>query len=136
MTKSFEFPDLVDWRVLQAERNVARAERRTAQAERRAVEAEQAAGQAATAAEAALQREQQRAGALQAELDQLHASTSWRVSHPVRVASRLLQALRQPPPQAPALFQLPEAAPPQAKATPLPLREQAILQRLQGSGRD
>ena len=135
MTQS-EFPDLVDWRVLQAERNVARAERRVVLAERRAVAAEQAAGEAAMAAEAALQRERRRADALQAELGQVHASTSWRVSRPVRVASRLLQALRQPAPQAPAPPPWPEPAPPQAKAAPLAPRQQAILQRLQGRGRN
>ncbi len=137
MTKPLEFSKPFDWRVMQAERNVARAERRAAQAERRAMQAEQALAAAALLAEAALQRERERTGVLQAELDQLYASTSWRASHPVRVASRLLQALRQRPPTPLALPPpLPDAAPPPVRAAPLAPREQAILQRLQARGRD
>ena len=135
MTKPFEIAELVDRRVLQAERDVARAERRVAKAEHQVVQAEQALAAAALVAKGALQQERERAGVLQAELDQLYASTSWRISHPVRVASRLLQALRQrrlPQP----LPRPPEAAPPPLAALPLAPREQAILQRLQGRGPD
>ena len=134
MTQRPDFSSLVDWRLLQAERNVARAERRVVQAGQQAAQAEDAAQAAALAAAGALQRERDRAAALQAQLDQLLASTSWRVSHPVRVASRLRQALRPPPPVA-----LPPSAAPLPlpdRPAPLPLREQAILQRLLGPGRD
>lgn len=134
MTERPDFSSLAEWRLLQAGRNVARAERRVVQAGQKAAQAEDAAKAAALAAEDALQRERDRAAVLQAQLDQLLASTSWRVSHPVRVASRLRQVLRPPPPVA-----LPPSAAPQPlpdRVAPLPPREQAILQRLLGPGRD
>lgn len=125
MMKPPEISELVAWRLVQAERNVARSERRV-------VQAEQALAAAALAAEAALQQERERVAALQAELKNVYASTSWRISHPVRVASRVLQALRQHPPQ---LLLPPTKAPPlPSEAPPLAPREQAILRRLQNRG--
>jgi hypothetical protein len=125
MTKSFNFSDLVDWRLLQAERNVARAERRVMQAE-------QVVAAAALVAKDQLRQERERNSLLQDQLTKLYASTSWRISHPVRVASLLLQSLRQ---QSPPLPPPAEIAPPVTTA-PLAPREQAILQRLQGRRRD
>ena len=127
--------ELIDRRVLQAERDVARAERRLLQAERRAEQAEQALAAAAAAARAELQGERERTLLLQMHLNQVYASTSWRVSRPVRVASRLVQALRNQPAPMP-LPPLPEPAAPTIKAPSLPLREHAILQRLQGGRQD
>ncbi len=143
MTKSFDLSELIDRRVLQAERDVARAERRVAQAERQAVQA----GHRATQAEAALAaaalattgellRERERVQTLQAQLAEVYASTSWRVSRPVRIAGRLVQALRSdtlPPvlPLAP-LPPLPAMASRPAEAATQSPQRQAILQRLQG----
>ncbi len=141
--KSFDLSELIDRRVLQAERDVARAERRVAQAERQAVQAGHRATQAEVALAAAvlaatgeLQREREQVLMLQAQLAEVYASTSWRVSRPVRIASRLVQALRSdtlppalppaPPPPLPAA-----ASPPEETAIRSPQR-QAILQRLQG----
>ena len=147
MLNSIDLPELIDRRVLQAERDVARAERRLMQAERRAEQAERqaeqaerASAEAAATARAELQAERERTLLLQAHLDQIHASTSWRVSRPLRVASRLVQALRDQPPPAP-LAPLPEPPAQAANAQParppsLPRREHAILQRLQGGRQD
>ena len=137
MTKSFQISDLVDWRILQARRDVARAERRAADAERKVAIAEQASAAAALAARRHLEQERERSVLLRAELAEVYASTSWRVSHPVRVASRMLQALHQrgaPPPPLPPLPAA-EAAPQPVAVAPLPPREHAILLRLQ-AGRD
>ena len=122
MMKPPEISELVAWRLVQAERNVARSERRVTQAE-------QALAAAALAAEATLRQERERVAALQAELKNVYASTSWRISQPVRAASRVLQALRQHPPQS-----LPPAEAPLPAAAPLAPREQAILRRLQNRG--
>ncbi len=135
MLNSIDLSELIDRRVLQAERDVARAERRLVQAERRAEQAEQAMAAAAAAARAELQSERERTLLLQMHLNQVYASTSWRVSRPVRVASRLVQALRnQSPPLLPS--PLPAAPAPTAKAPSLPPREHAILQRLQSGQQD
>ena len=131
MLNSIDLSEMIDRRVLQAERDVARAERRLMQAERRADQAEQASAAAAAMARAELQSERERTLLLQMHLNQVYASTSWRVSRPVRVASRLVQALRNQPPPAP-LPPLPEPPAPAIQAPSLPPREYAILQRLQG----
>jgi ATP-dependent DNA ligase len=131
---SIDLAELIDRRVLQAERDVARAERRLVLAERRAEQAEQAMAAAVAAARAELQSERERSLLLQMHLNQVYASTSWRVSRPIRVASRLVQALRnQSPPPLPS--PLPASPAPPAKAPSLPPREHAILQRLQSGNR-
>jgi hypothetical protein len=130
---SIDLAELIDRRVLQAERDVARAERRLAQAEHRAEQAEQAATAVAMAGRVELQAERDRTLLLQAHLNEVYASTSWRISRPVRVAKRLMQALRHQP-TLPSLPPLLEPPAPPAKAPSLPPREHAILQRLQ-SGR-
>ena len=135
MLNSIDLSELIDRRVLQAERDVARAERRLLQAERRAEQAEQALAAAAAVSRAELQGERERTLLLQMHLNQVYASTSWRVSRPVRVASRLVQALRNQPVPTP-LPPLPEPPAPAAKAPSLPPREHAILQRLQGGRQD
>ena len=127
--------DLIDRRVLQAERDVARAERRADQAERaqQAMALQLDQSRQIYAAEAAHVR------TLQGQIDKIYASTSWRMSRPVRVVSKILAVLRRrgtgrsgiaPPGAAADLAAI--VAPAAASPVPLGSRERAILLRLQG----
>ena len=121
------WPANTDARLLQAERDLTRAERQTAQAQGRAMAAKADEARAG----AALTEERARSAQLQAALNEVYASTSWRVSRPVRVVSHIIMAVRgrQPPPQAAAI--VPQDAAASRPAQPaLPRREAAILQRL------
>ena len=114
-----------DVRLLQAERDLTRAERRVELAQGRAAEAKAD----AMRAQAALARERLRSAQLQAALDQVYASTSWRLSRPVRTVSRLVAAVRNRPSRLPPAVPPDEAAERPAEVA-LPPREAAILQRL------
>lgn len=128
---------LTEQRLLWAERDVMRAEQRAQEAARQAEQAQALRREA----EAALQAECRRSEALQAHLASLYASTSWKLSRPVRAAAKLQQLMQrlaghpaapvpQPPPQ-PA----PQAPVPVPVAVPvlvLEARAQAMLNRLLG----
>ena len=129
--------DMVDRRVLNAERDVARANRR-AMAVEHALKAARLLLEETQREKAA---ERDRTRALQRQIDLIYASTSWRISRPVRAVSSLMHILRR------RLHSLPSTMPPsalpagpgpqdtvQAPNQPVRLgpREQAILQRLQG----
>ena len=127
--------DVVDRRVLNAERDVARANRRAMSVEH-ALKAARLLLEEMRREKAA---EQERTRALQRQIDLIYASTSWRVSRPVRTVSSLLHILRQrlrslpssalPPAAEPGLQ---DTAPAPAQPVRLGPREQAILHRLQG----
>ncbi len=122
---------LTEQRLLWAERDVVRAEQRAQEAARQAEQAQALRREA----EAALQAECRRSEALQAHLASLYASTSWKLSRPVRAAAKLQQLMqrlggRPPAPQPP-----PPSPPPVPVAAPvvmLEARAQAMLNRLRG----
>lgn len=132
MTRPAEMAALLGWRLQQSDWDVARAERRAAEAERLLEAANRAAAAASLAAGHALDQERARTDALQAELARLYFSTSWRISNPVRIAGRLMHALRNSP--AAPLPPRPIDPPPAPVPVLLTPRESAILRRLQGSG--
>lgn len=120
------WPANINIRLLQAERDLTRAERR----------AELAQGVGANLkkelehALALLKRERARTATLQRALDEVYASTSWRVSGPVRVLSRLVTKVTGGSQPGPASTP-PDDEPARTNAPALPHREAAILQRLQ-----
>jgi hypothetical protein len=121
-------PVNTDLRLLQAERDLTRVERQSALARSRIADAKADAARA----QAALALERTRSTQLQAALSQVYTSTSWRLSRPVRVVSRIMMAVRGrhaplPPVIAPAS---PDEAIVVAAQSALPRREAAILQRL------
>ncbi|WP_158743145.1 hypothetical protein [Acidisphaera sp. L21] len=122
------WPANTDFRLLQAERDLTRAERQAGLAQRRTADAKADVVRAQTA----LAQERTRSAQLQAALNQVYASRSWRLSRPVRVISRILTAVRGG--QSPLPPAIPEACHDEVAARPaqpaLPRREAAILQRL------
>jgi len=122
---------LTEQRLLWAERDVMRAEQRAQEAARQAEQAQALRREA----EAALQAECRRSEALQAHLASLYASTSWKLSRPVRAAAKLQQLMqrlagRPPAPQPPSQAQA--QAHVAAPVLVLEARAQAMLNRLRG----
>jgi hypothetical protein len=121
------WPANSDRRLLQAERDLTRAARQVELAQTRAAAVQADAARAGVA----LAQERSRSAQLEAALNQVYTSTSWRVSRPIRVVSRIMMAVRgRRPPPPPALIPPDEPASPVAQPS-LPRREAAILQRLQ-----
>ena len=121
------WPSNTGVQLLQAERDLTRAERQLSTAQIQTADAKAELSRA----EASLALERMRGAQLEAALNQVYASTSWRLSRPVRVASLIIAAVRgrqMPPSAAPAVATLAPAAAPTQPV--LPAREAAILQRL------
>lgn len=121
----------VDQRVLQFERDIARAHHRVIQAEqaRQAIAAQLEQLKQDKAAEV------QRVHQLRDHIEKIYASTSWRVSRPIRAVHTLMRILRRR--QMTTVPIVPAHAPVEAaaiQAAPLALgsRGQAMLRRLQG----
>ncbi len=117
--------------MLQFERDISRAHYRVLQAE----QAHQAMAAQLEQLRQDKAAEVQRVQQLRDHIEKIYASTSWRVSRPIRAASALLRILRRAPvthvPGVPAAVPIAAAAQ-QAPPMALGSRGQAMLRRLQG----